>query len=73
MSEEGMGSSQPGAGGLGHPRAPYMSPKLFQLLASLKFSLRGNIPKHSFLGVAEEGQSIFSISFKLTRDSRPYL
>jgi hypothetical protein len=50
-----------------------MSPKLFQLLASLKFSLRGNIPKHSFLGVAEEGQSIFSISFKLTRDSRPYL
>jgi hypothetical protein len=25
----GMGGSQPGEGGLGHPQATYMSPKLF--------------------------------------------
>jgi hypothetical protein len=32
----GMGSSQPGEGGLGQPQATYMSPKLFQLPAFLR-------------------------------------
>jgi hypothetical protein len=31
-----MGGSQPGASGLGHPRATYKSPKLYHLLASFK-------------------------------------
>jgi hypothetical protein len=31
--ERSMGGSQPGAGGLAHPGATYMSPKLFLLLA----------------------------------------
>jgi hypothetical protein len=31
----GMGSSQPGEGGLAHPQATYMSPKPFLLLACL--------------------------------------
>jgi hypothetical protein len=38
--ERGMGSSQPGEGGLVHPQATYISPKLFLLLACLK---RGQI------------------------------
>jgi hypothetical protein len=67
-----MGSSQPDAGGLGHPRATYISPKLF-LLSCLKVPLKGNIPKTSLLGVAEGGQFIFSICFELTRGSRSYL
>jgi hypothetical protein len=48
---------QPGAGGLGHPWATYMSPKLFLLLAYLKFPLRDNIPKNSFLGLLKGGGS----------------
>jgi hypothetical protein len=55
MSGEGMGGSQLGEGGLGHPCATCMSPNLFLLLACLKFPLRDNIPKNSFLGVAEGG------------------
>jgi hypothetical protein len=40
--------SQTGEGGLGHPQAIYMSPKLFLLLACLKFPLGDNIPKILF-------------------------
>jgi hypothetical protein len=51
-----------------------VSPKLSLISACLKFSLKDNIPKNSFLGGTEfRRQSIFSICFKLTRDSRPYL
>jgi hypothetical protein len=34
-----MGGSQPGEGGLGHPWATYMHPKLFLLLACLMLTL----------------------------------
>jgi hypothetical protein len=34
----GMGGPQPGEGGLGHPLAIYMSPKLFLLLACLRLN-----------------------------------
>jgi hypothetical protein len=50
-----VGGSQPGKGGLGHPWTTYMSPKLFLLLAYLKFPLRDNITKKCFWGIAEEG------------------
>jgi hypothetical protein len=50
-----MWGSQPGEGGLGYPQATYMSPKLYLILACLKFLLRDNIPKNSFLVVSERG------------------
>jgi hypothetical protein len=46
-----------------------MSPKLFLLLAYLRFPLTDNIPKIFLLGVVEEGWSIFSICFELTREA----
>jgi hypothetical protein len=47
----------------------------FLILAYLKFPLRKNIQKNSFLrgGVAEGEWSIFSTCFELTREGRPYL
>jgi hypothetical protein len=56
-----MDGSWPGEGGLGHPQATYLNPKLFLLLACLKIPLRNNIPKYSFLGVAD----IFSVYYEL--------
>jgi hypothetical protein len=73
MSREGQKQFPAGEGGLDHPQATYMSPKLFLLLVCLKFPLRDNIPKQFFLGFAKRGWSFFSICFKLTRGSRPYL
>jgi hypothetical protein len=46
-------------------------PKLFLLLACLKFPLRDNIPKTFLFGIAEVGWFIFSICFELTRGSKP--
>jgi hypothetical protein len=68
-----MAVSQVHEGGLAHHQVLYMSPKLFLLLACLKFHLRDNISKKNQGEVAEGEQSIFSICFKLTRSSRPYL
>jgi hypothetical protein len=66
----GMGGSWPSRGGLGHPWATYMSPKLFLLLVFLKFPLRDNILKNSFLGIAEEGgpSSISALSWQGAAD-----
>jgi hypothetical protein len=38
----GMGGSQPGEGGLGHPQATYMSSKVFLLLACLKCTMENS-------------------------------
>jgi hypothetical protein len=71
MSREGQKQFPAGEGGLDHPQATYMSPKLFLLLVCLKFPLRDNIPKTFLFGIAEVGWFIFSICFELTRGSKP--
>jgi hypothetical protein len=50
-----MGNFQPGAGGLGHPWATYVSPKLFLLLACLNFTTRATRPVHFALAILEIG------------------
>jgi hypothetical protein len=64
----GMGSSQTDVGGLAHPQATYMNPKLFLLLVWETI-----FQKHIFGGIAEGEWSIFSICFEQTGGSRPYL
>jgi hypothetical protein len=55
------------------PSQVQSGPLLAQTFPIPILPLRDNIPTNSSLGVIKGGQPIFSICFKLTRGSRPYL